>query len=125
MVWGVPGLVPPPGRPLAARLGRGSPPRCESYPKRQCCSPVQRWTEEKKSVSGSDLLFRFLSPPRFIYRYYHDHAIAGPKPAVAFSRVLDDVMDVAVVVVSFRQREAQASFFRLHQRDLELHFLHQ
>lgn len=43
-------------------------------------------------------------------RSYHDHAVPSPESSVPFGRILDDVVDVAAVVVAFGEGEAQAAF---------------
>lgn len=41
---------------------------------------------------------------------YHNHAVPSPEPSVPLGRILDDVVDVAAVVVAFGEGEAQAAF---------------
>lgn len=41
---------------------------------------------------------------------YHNHAVPSPESSVPFGRILDDVVDVAAVVVAFGEGEAQAAF---------------
>lgn len=54
---------------------------------------------------------------------HHNHSIPWPEPSVAFRRVLNDVVDVAALVVALGEGEAEAAFLRLHQGHVELHFL--
>ncbi len=42
---------------------------------------------------------------------YHNHSVPGLEPSVAFCRILDDVMDVTSVIVTFGEGETQAAFF--------------
>lgn len=47
----------------------------------------------------------------FVMDPYHNHSVPGPEPSVSFGWILDDVMDVASVIITFGEGEAQAAFF--------------
>lgn len=53
----------------------------------------------------------------------HNHSIPWLEPSIAFGRVLNNVVDVAALVVALGECEAQAALLRLHQGHVELHFL--
>lgn len=41
---------------------------------------------------------------------YHNHSVSGPEPSIAFGWILDDVMDVTTVIITFGKGEAQTAF---------------
>lgn len=42
---------------------------------------------------------------------YHDHSVSSPEPSISFGWILDDVMDVASVIVALGEGEAKAALF--------------
>lgn len=42
---------------------------------------------------------------------YHNHSVSRPEPSISFGWILDDVMDVASVIITFGEGEAQAALF--------------
>lgn len=49
---------------------------------------------------------------------YHNHSVPGPEPSISFGWILDNVMDVTPVIVTFGEGKAQTALFWLHQGDL-------
>lgn len=41
---------------------------------------------------------------------YHNHSVPSPESSISFGRILDDVMDVTSMVISFGEGEAKAAF---------------
>lgn len=54
---------------------------------------------------------------------YHNHSVPAPEPSVSFRWILDNVMDVTSLIITFGESEAQAACFGLNQGHLELHLL--
>lgn len=49
---------------------------------------------------------------------HHDHSVPGPEPSISFGWILDDVMDVTSMIITFGEGKAETALFRLQQGDL-------